>query len=270
MGKAKVNGVELFYELSGSGDVPLVFVHGAWSWHSTWNRIVPALSKTLPVLVYDRRGHAQSQHSAGQGVRENVDDLASLIEQLDLAPAWIVGNSSGAAIVLRLAGERPDLFRGLIAHEPPLFSLVGDDASIAPMLEKFNAEIDAILERIESGDHEAAAEQFMEIVMGKGSWAQFSPERRQTYAANAVAFLDQSRDANFLRFDPAWLQGFPHPVLLTQGDQSGPFTAPLYARLAEMLPDVEMRILPGMGHGPHITHPDEYAQVIIEYIQQQA
>ena len=46
----------------------------------------------------------------------------ALIEMLGLAPADIVGQSLGSAIVLRLAGERPDLFRSLIVNEPPCWT----------------------------------------------------------------------------------------------------------------------------------------------------
>ena len=78
------------------------------------------------VLTYDRRGHSQSERPTGQGsVREDVADLAALLEHVELAPAWVLANSFGASISLRLASEHPGLFRGLIAHEPPLlFSLL--------------------------------------------------------------------------------------------------------------------------------------------------
>ena len=75
MPAARINGVELYYELTGSGE-PLVLVHG-------W------------------RGHSASERPAGQGsVFEDVDDLAGLIDELGLAPAHVAGNSAGAAIVL--------------------------------------------------------------------------------------------------------------------------------------------------------------------------
>ena len=82
MATATVNGVELFYEMSGSGDIPIVVVHGSWSSHHNWDRVVPGLAKSFRVLAYDRRGHSQSQRLTGQGsVREDVADLAALIER---------------------------------------------------------------------------------------------------------------------------------------------------------------------------------------------
>ncbi len=127
MPKDTVNGVQLYWELTGElGDL-LVLVHGSWGDHHNWDAVVPGLSRSFRVLTYDRRGHSHSERPAGHGsVREDVADLAALIEHLQLGPAHIAGNSFGGSIVLRLAGERPDLFRSLIVHEPPLFGLLAD------------------------------------------------------------------------------------------------------------------------------------------------
>src|SRR6266567_33271 len=108
---------------------------GSWASHNIWDFVAPRLAESFRVLTYDRRGHSESQRPSGQGsVREDVADLAALIEHLELAPAWVAGNSFGASITLRLAGERPDLLRGRIGHEPPLFSLLAADPAVAPLL----------------------------------------------------------------------------------------------------------------------------------------
>lgn len=112
MATAKVNGVRLYYELQGARQVPLVLVHGSWDSHRDWDLVVPALAESFRVLTYDRRGHSQSERLDGQGnVREDVADLAALIEHLGLAPAWVAGNSFGTSIALRLAGPSQTLPR---------------------------------------------------------------------------------------------------------------------------------------------------------------
>ncbi len=128
MAMVNVNGVGLAYEFHGTAETPLVMVHGSWFSRRVWDPMVPHLAESVRVLTYDRRGHGESERPSGQGsVREDVSDLAALIEDLDLAPAWVAGQSFGGSITLRLAGERPDLLRGITAHEPPVFSLVADD-----------------------------------------------------------------------------------------------------------------------------------------------
>lgn len=268
----RVNGVQLFCELNGSGDIPLVFVHGSWASHNDWNRVVPRLADSFRVLTYDRRGHSHSERPDGRGsVHEDVADLAALIEHFALAPAWVVGNSFGASITLRLAGERPELFRGLIGHEPPLFSLLGGDPALAPLLADLDRRIRTVVACIASGDDAGAAEHFVETVaLGPGTWAQLPPELRQTLIENAPTFLDEASDPEQLGFDLEWIRGFSRPALLTLGDQSPPIFAPVVARLAAALPRVEVHTLPGTGHIPHATDPDAYVEAIIAFTRQHA
>ena len=116
MATARINGVELFYELTGSGE-PLVLVHGSWSDHHNWDPVASTLAESFRVLAFDRRGHSNSERPPGQGsVFEDADDLAGLIDELGLAPAHVAGNSFGAVIALRAATRRPEVFRSLIAH----------------------------------------------------------------------------------------------------------------------------------------------------------
>jgi pimeloyl-ACP methyl ester carboxylesterase len=272
MATACVNGVQLCYQLNGTGKVPLVLVHGSWASHHTWDLVVPGLADAFRVLTYDRRGHSESERPTGEGsVREDVADLAALIAHLGLAPAWVAGNSFGASITLRLAGERPDLVRGLLGHEPPLFSLLAADPAVAPMLEEVGQRIAAVVERIASGDHAGAAEQFVETVaLGPGTWAQLPAAFQQTFTENAPTFLDEANDPEQLGFDLDWIRGFSQPALLTRGDQSPRIFAPVVAKLAEVLPRVEVVTFPGSGHIPHATHPDTYVEAIIAFTRKHA
>ena len=98
----KVNGVNIYYELTGAKGDALVLVHGSWGDHHNWDMVVGEFAKTFRVLTYDRRGHSQSERLSGQGlVTEDVDDLIALVEHLEIFPAHIVGNSYGAGIVLQ-------------------------------------------------------------------------------------------------------------------------------------------------------------------------
>jgi len=268
MSKININGVQLFYELSGSGEIPVILVHGSWVSHHTWDSVLPHLDEKFRVLTYDRRGHSQSEGPAGQGsIRDDVADLAALIEQLELAPAWVVGNSSGASIALRLAAEHPKLLLGVAGHEPPLFSLVADDPAVGPMLEDVNGRIGAVVNRIATGDHAGAAEQFIDtVVIGPGAWAHFPPEAQKTFIENAATFLDEAHDPDAFSFDLTWIKKFPLPVLLTTGDQSPPVFAPVVSKLIDVLPNGETFSIAGAGHIPHETHSDAYIEVITAFL----
>ena len=128
MSVSRINGIRLYWQTTGTAGDPLVLVHGSWGDRRNWAPVVPALSRSFRVLTYDRRGHSRSERPGGQGnVREDVADLAALLDELGQSPAHVVGSSFGGCIVLRLAAARPELFHSLIVHEPPLFGLLTDE-----------------------------------------------------------------------------------------------------------------------------------------------
>jgi pimeloyl-ACP methyl ester carboxylesterase len=180
----------------------------------------------------------------------------------------VIGNSFGASITLGLTGQRPDLLRGVIAHEPPLFSLIATDPALASMLADVGQRVGAVVERIASGDHAGAAEQFVETVaLGPGTWAQLPPDIRKTFIQNAPTFLDEARDPEQFAFDLAWLRAFPRPSLLTKGQHSPPPFAPVVAKLVGALPTAALVTFPDAGHIPHITHPRAYLDAILPFIR---
>src|SRR5258706_5405120 len=138
----KINNVNIFWELTGDKGEALILVHGSWGDHHNWDMVVGEFSKRFRVLTYDRRGHSQSERLPEQGfVEEDIEDLIGLIEHLDLSPAYIAGNSFGAGIVLKTAAKRPDLFKGMIVHEPPLFGLLKNNLYAQEALQIVNERV---------------------------------------------------------------------------------------------------------------------------------
>lgn len=259
----KVNNVQLYYESTGSGE-PLVLVHGSWVDHTNWAAVMPPLSESFHVVTFDRRAHSESEPGPGQGsFAEDADDLGALIEQLGLAPAHVVGNSGGAAIALRLAGKRPELFRTLVAHEPPLMALLEGRSEFAPMLEAFNERIPPVVGLLQAGDMEGAARRFVEtIAFGPGAWDTLPQPVRDTFVRNAPTFLDETNDSDGLSIDLNSLARFDKPALVTTGTDSAPFFKPIAEIVAHALPRSTVYTFEGAGHVPHLSHPQAYVDVV--------
>jgi pimeloyl-ACP methyl ester carboxylesterase len=262
------NGTQLYYELTGTSDVPVVLVHGSWGDHDNWGAVVPELARSFRVLTYDRRGHSQSARPTSQGsLHEDAMDLAALLAALDMAPAHIAGNSGGAAVALRLATERPELFRSLIVHEPPLFALLAEDAAMQAPLAAVQQRIASVLELLRAGDTAGGARRFVEtIAMGPGAWDALPESRRATFVTNASTFLDEQRDPDGATMDVEALRRFSAPTLLTHGEQSPPFFPAVVQQLARALPHAVQHLFVGAGHVPHVTHPQEYVDVVSGFI----
>ncbi|WP_420404223.1 alpha/beta fold hydrolase [Nisaea sp.] len=269
MPRTEINGMQLHWELDGGAGAPIVLVHGSWGDHHNWAPIVPALSTSFRVLTYDRRGHSGSERPEGQGsVLDDVADLAALVEHLDHFPAHVIGNSFGASIVLRLAGERPELFRSLIVHEPPLFGLLKDEPKARSMLVAVQERIAAVVELLTAGDFTGGARQFVEtIAFGPGAWENLPQATRDTFVFNAPTWLDEVRDPDALEIDLNCLRKFSAPALLTVGEQSPPFFPLVVDRIADALAQAERYTFAEAGHVPHLSHPEEHVRVVAGFIQ---
>lgn len=268
----EVNGVRLHYELHGSGE-PLALVHGSWVDATNWQLVVPGLAERFRVLVYDRRGHSRSERPRSQGsVDQDGDDLAGLLEALELAPAHVVTNSYAGNVALRLATRRPELFRSLSCHEPPLWSLLEDDSESQEMLQQGARSLEAVGGRIAAGDHEGAARQFVEeVAFGPGAWEnELPPEMRATFVQNAPTFLDELQDPEQLSIDDEALARLELPVRLTEGSESPPMFTRVIDRLAERIPDAARKTIEGAAHVPQLQTPEHYVELTRRALQRAA
>ncbi len=269
MPEAAVNGIGLYYELEGRGE-PLALVHGSWGDATNWSFVVPGLAESFRVLVYDRRGHSRSQRLDAPGsVDQDGDDLAALLEALDLAPAHVATNSWGGNIALRLATRRPDVFRSLSCHEPPLWSLLEGDPESQQMLQEAARSFEEVGARIDGGDHEGAARQFVEeVAFGPGAWENELPaETRAVFVQNASTYLGELRDPNQLNIDRDALARVELPVRLTEGSESPPVFPRVIDRLAELIPRVTREAIQGAAHVPQLSVPERYVEVTTRALQ---
>jgi pimeloyl-ACP methyl ester carboxylesterase len=261
---AKINNVNIFWELTGNKGEPLILVHGSWGDHHNWDMVVGEFSKTFRVLTYDRRGHSQSERPSGQGyVEEDIEDLIGIIEHLNLSPAHIAGNSFGAGIVLKTASKRPDLFQSMIAHEPPLFDLLKDNPYAQDALQIVNGRIRAVLDLIVEGRIENATEEFMEkIAMGPGAWKKLPEVAQKTFIYNALTWFDEMQDPQSLKIDLTIFSDFKSPVLLSAGSESPPFFPLVIDKLMNAIPHAKRITIEGAGHVPHMSHSEKYIEIV--------
>ena len=263
----QVNGTRLYYERTGAGE-PLVLVHGSWVDCRVWEAVAPALARSFDVVIYDRRGHSRSSCPPGQGsVREDVDDLAALIDLLGLTPAHIAGASWGGSITLRLAAARPELPRTVAVHEPPLFDLLNREATDWPELAELRARLAAVATRLESGDLEGAARLYFDRVAAtNGGWAGLDRRHRRMLLANALTYLDQCRDPEALDIELDGLTAFGGPALVTYGDVRPPLFKRIVELLVAVMPGARAQSIPGTAHDPQVTHPESYARAVQDFV----
>lgn len=118
-GFATVNGLEMYYEIHGAGE-PLVLLHGAYmSIPGNWASLIPPFSEHHRVIAVELQGHGRSSDADRPITYEGMaDDVAALLDRLDIGTADIFGYSMGANVALQVAIRHAEKVDQLIAASP--------------------------------------------------------------------------------------------------------------------------------------------------------
>jgi len=266
MKHAKVNGVELEYEVTGTGP-PVLLISPVLADGFLPLVAEPSLNERYELMRYHKRGWVGSTHpSTPVSVADHAADAAALLDHLGIARAHIVGHSSGAAVGAQLALDEPDRVATLSLLELSIFTV--------PSGASFLEAATPVLEAYTSGDHEGALSMFLSAVSGL-DW----PTCRALLDERVPGAVPQAiKDADtFFGVELPGLIQWPfgaeqaaaihQPVLSMLGSD----TAPLWVEVAEFLrtsvPDVEECTIDGVGHLLHIQQPVPVAHEIADFLQ---
>jgi pimeloyl-ACP methyl ester carboxylesterase len=112
---AEVNGINLYYEIHGSGR-PLVLLHGGLGSGEMFGPVLPQLAERHQVVAPDLQGHGRTADiDRPIDIRLMADDIAALIDHLGLDKPDVVGYSLGGGVAFQVAVRHPDKVRRLVA-----------------------------------------------------------------------------------------------------------------------------------------------------------
>jgi len=149
------DNTDITYDLAGSGDITLIFVHG-WSCDRTyWREQVSAFKKTYRVVTMDLGGHGDSGAGRTDWSMESFGrDVKGVADDIDARNIVLIGHSMGGPVVLAAAQQLGDRVIGVVGVDT--LQRVGDNPytheaaseTWAPFAEDFPAEVDAVVRRV--------------------------------------------------------------------------------------------------------------------------
>jgi pimeloyl-ACP methyl ester carboxylesterase len=262
----EVNGVELEYEVVGSGE-PVLLISPVLADGFLPLLSEPALAERYQLIRYHKRGWVGSTHTPPPvSVADHAADAAALLDHLGLPRAHVAGHSSGAAVGAQLALDRPETVHTLVLLELSLLSV----PSGAAFLEQAGPAFEAYA----NGDHSGALAMFMSVVSGL-DWATCRAVLEER-VPGAVAQAIGDADTFFGIELPAlteWTFGaeqaaaIHQPVLSILGAETQPLWVEVADFLRSSLPDVEECTIDRVGHLLHIQHPEPVAQRMAQFLR---
>ena len=124
---AFVNGLNMYYLVQGTGGIPLILLHGAFSNIQTdFGKMLPTLSRNRQVIAIEQQGHGHTPDIDRPLTYEQMaDDVAELLRQLRITKADFFGYSMGGAIGTYLAVRHPELVRKLVFAGGASYNVAG-------------------------------------------------------------------------------------------------------------------------------------------------
>jgi pimeloyl-ACP methyl ester carboxylesterase len=266
MEHAKVNAVELEYEVKGSGEPVLLISTGPIADGFMPFVSEPTLVERYRLISYHQRGQVGSTRSpAPVSFAEHAADAAALLGHLGVRRAHVAGHSSGGDIALQLALERPDLVHTLALLEPALIGVPG----AAGFFEKAGPALAAY----GSGERERAMAQFLSVVSSL-DWETCRTVLEE-HVPGGVAQAMKDADTFFGSYLPAlnaWQFGrneaakISQPVLSVLGTQSERLFAEGRELLHSWFPQAEDLTVEEVGHLLHMQRPESVVRGVAAFL----
>lgn len=261
-GRARVNGVELHYEIGGEGP-SLVLISGLGQNALAWAGVVARLRERYRTLVFDNRGTGRSEVPPGPWTIDAMaDDTAALIDHLGLGPAAVVGWSLGGSVLQSLLIRHGARLRcGVLLNALPNYTTVQHrwlDAQLA--LRRSDAPPEAVatmtlpwaLSPLILSDHARTAA--LVDTMVANPW----PTGYAGYAAQAEAIRDYDATPG--------LPGVATPTLVLVGAEDILTPIAQSQRIASLVPGAEMVVLGKGGHSMVLDYPHEVLRAILPWL----
>ena len=264
MPTAKINDINIYYESHGTG-FPLVFAYGIGGNTTEWQPQIPVFSQSYRFIVWDPRGHAQSDSppNADRYTQELfAQDLEGLLDYLGIDQAYVGGLSMGGGIATRFTILHPERVAALLIFDS--FSASGLETP--PENRRMREEI---IRLTETEGMLAVAEYAMKNNPNISQTASLGKEQenliRQMYLAlNPVGYAHSTRMILHAVFAASLLEGIKVPTLVLAGQEDGALPACRF--IHEKIKESKLVVIPEAGHLSNLDQPVAFNHAVLEHL----
>ena len=275
---ARVNGVELHYTDTGSGDVggaTVILLHGGMGDLASWSSQMGALSPRHRVVTYSRRHSHPNRNGEVRRARfadcvgDDVDDLLALQRELHAAPGHLIGTSYGALLALALALRVPAQVASLVLAEPPLHRWACASATGERLYREFvDGAWRPAAEAFGLGQQRRAMRLLTDGMWGQPMFESWPEHRIDGVMRNAAAMhgLACSHDP-FPEFDRSAVAGLTMPALLVQGARTSALHRLVMNELGHVMRGARRAEISSAGHGVPNENPSEFNAAVGSFLE---
>lgn len=226
-GYAEVNGLKMYYEIYGQGD-PLVLLHGGGSTIQTsFGRIIPLLATSRKLICVELQAHGRTNdRRIGISFEQDADDVAALLDHLEIRKADVLGFSNGGTTAIQMAIRHPEKCRHIISASPLL---------------KRDGVPEAFWNFMRTGTLEQMPRQYKDAYLAVQPDSVLLQNMFNRCADRMINFKDIPDDQ---------IKNIQHRVLLVNGDRDVATSEHIVA-MSRLIPNSHICILPG-GHGEYM------------------
>jgi pimeloyl-ACP methyl ester carboxylesterase len=265
--RVPLNGVELYYEDTGSG-YPVVFCHEFAADYRGWDPQVRAFGRSYRCITYSYRGFPPSSVPEGPEAYSQdylIEDLRALVEHLDIKDAHFVGFSMGGSVVLNFAIRYPQLCRTIV--------VVGAGSGTTNRAQ-FERDIDQTVDLLRTRGIAGFADAY-----GEGPTRQpfkrkdphgYAVFRRQladhSAIGQALTMLGVLRPRPTIFALESRLDELDVPTLVIIGDEDEPCVDPAVF-MKRHIPSAGLLVLPQSGHAVNLEEPALFNAAVLEFFR---
>lgn len=262
MPKIISNNISLYYQTKGKGH-PIILISGCNGDHqSVWpHPVVDALAKHFQVIQFDNRGVGQSdQPDIPYSIEMMADDVAGLMQALQLEKAHLIGYSMGGQIAAKFAEKYPEKINKMIAcvSYANVNTHVRLFAETRIELHELNL-AESVIRKV--GLPWIYSNQFLEK-----NFASLVQLREEPQPKSLVGFKRQFAAQCAFKSEAECFRNIKAPTLFIAGDEDWICPPADVKKFADLIPDSQMVIFSEAGHLLSLEYPNKFAQVICDFL----